>query len=562
MERCVKDVKAQGKTEQQAIAICYDAIKGKQKVEKAKHHYSEEQAKEVGDKMKLDWKKYSLKEFTMGMNDEQEHDDVTYGDPIMVGKIVLAHLKEDKNYYSDLKAKMPGEAGGKTTMIDDIEKAVWTTAYVNDLPDSSFAYISPGGKKDSDGKTTPRSLRHLPYKDSSGKVDAAHVRNALARLSQTQIPADAKAKAKVKLTSAAHSVGVDVSDDKKSEDVEDLTKGGENKTMKEEIKKDGAPVEPKVEEVPAETPKEEIPVETPKEEVPAETPKEEVKEPTEDEVIKTLTEEELAKVDKKAYMKCVAAQMKAGKNVKEAASYCKKEVKEDPKEEGGETPKEEDQEDKKSKKADEFVTAMKAVADKIDLVLEALHKADDVPADGATPKEDAPKVETPAVEVPKEEKPAEETPKEEVPVVEPVKPEVPVEEPAKPVVETPAKPEGASPEGTEEVAKLTKVIGDQNESLKKVSSDIAEMMKSYTALKADVDALKAQPLPSKVMSPMVVEKGGAFTPDTKTEALEKLNARLAELDKIRLTDMDRYQRERMADEAFGLIAAKKALAIA
>jgi hypothetical protein len=72
------------------------------------------------------------------------------------------------------------------------EAAVWTTAYVNDLPDSSFLYISSGGKKDSTGKTEPRTLRHLPYKDADGKVDLAHLRNALARLAVTDIPAAVK----------------------------------------------------------------------------------------------------------------------------------------------------------------------------------------------------------------------------------------------------------------------------------------------------------------------------------------------------------------------------------
>lgn len=73
--------------------------------------------------------------------------------------------------------------------------AVWTTSYINDLPDSSFLYISPGGSKDSDGKTTPRSLRHFPVKDANGSPDMAHVRNALARIPQSNVPADAKARA-------------------------------------------------------------------------------------------------------------------------------------------------------------------------------------------------------------------------------------------------------------------------------------------------------------------------------------------------------------------------------
>jgi len=63
-------------------------------------------------------------------------------------------------------------------------KAVWTTAYVNDLPDSCFFYVEAGEKED--GKTKPRSLRHLPYKDASGKVDQPHLRNAIARAPQTK----------------------------------------------------------------------------------------------------------------------------------------------------------------------------------------------------------------------------------------------------------------------------------------------------------------------------------------------------------------------------------------
>jgi len=85
-------------------------------------------------------------------------------------------------------------------------KALWTTAYINDLPDSSFAYIEPGKKVD--GKTVPRSNRHLPYKDINGGIDAAHVRNALARLKQTNISAQARGRALSKLCGAAKKVGI------------------------------------------------------------------------------------------------------------------------------------------------------------------------------------------------------------------------------------------------------------------------------------------------------------------------------------------------------------------
>lgn len=64
-------------------------------------------------------------------------------------------------------------------------KAEWTSAYINDLPDSAFAVIESGGKKDDDGKTTPRSLRHFPHHNSSGALDLPHLRNALSRAPQS-----------------------------------------------------------------------------------------------------------------------------------------------------------------------------------------------------------------------------------------------------------------------------------------------------------------------------------------------------------------------------------------
>lgn len=91
-------------------------------------------------------------------------------------------------------------------------KAVWSAAFVNKLPDSSFAYIEPGGEKDAEGKTTPRSLRHLPYRDANGDPDAAHVRSALSRLTQTDIPAAAKADARRKLVAAAKELGIETAE--------------------------------------------------------------------------------------------------------------------------------------------------------------------------------------------------------------------------------------------------------------------------------------------------------------------------------------------------------------
>jgi len=73
-----------------------------------------------------------------------------------------------------------------------VDRTVWSTAYMNNLPDGSFLYIAPGGSKDSEGKTTPRSLRYFPYKDAGGKIDLPHLRNALSRIPQSNLPASVK----------------------------------------------------------------------------------------------------------------------------------------------------------------------------------------------------------------------------------------------------------------------------------------------------------------------------------------------------------------------------------
>lgn len=86
-------------------------------------------------------------------------------------------------------------------------RAQLAAAEINDLPDSAFAHIEPGGTKDGSGKTVPRSKRHLPIHDE------AHIRNTLARLPQSDLPATAKAQALAKIKAAAKKKGIQVSDD-------------------------------------------------------------------------------------------------------------------------------------------------------------------------------------------------------------------------------------------------------------------------------------------------------------------------------------------------------------
>jgi len=73
-----------------------------------------------------------------------------------------------------------------------VGKAIWSTKYINKLPDSAFLYIESGGEKDDEGKTKPRGLRHFPYKGSDGKIDLPHLRNAIARIPQSKLSGSLK----------------------------------------------------------------------------------------------------------------------------------------------------------------------------------------------------------------------------------------------------------------------------------------------------------------------------------------------------------------------------------
>lgn len=90
---------------------------------------------------------------------------------------------DGETYYDveDFLVSMKKSLEGNT-----MEKAVWTNANMNDLPDSAFLYVESGGKKDESGKTVPRELRHFPYRNMEGKLDLPHLRNAIARIPQSK----------------------------------------------------------------------------------------------------------------------------------------------------------------------------------------------------------------------------------------------------------------------------------------------------------------------------------------------------------------------------------------
>lgn len=80
-----------------------------------KKQFTEEDAKRIGEKLGIDWSKFDVKQFRMGLDVELEHGlidpktNVTDDDEIMTGKIALAHLNEFPDYYTRLE-KMEKEA--------------------------------------------------------------------------------------------------------------------------------------------------------------------------------------------------------------------------------------------------------------------------------------------------------------------------------------------------------------------------------------------------------------------------------------------------------------------
>ncbi len=68
-----------------------------------------EEARQVGDEIGVDWSRFDLEQFRLGMDVEFEHGshdpqtDVTHDDPIVTGKIALAHMKEFPDYYERLE---------------------------------------------------------------------------------------------------------------------------------------------------------------------------------------------------------------------------------------------------------------------------------------------------------------------------------------------------------------------------------------------------------------------------------------------------------------------------
>ena len=81
-----------------------------------KKEFTLDEARKIGEQIGVDFTKFDLEQFHMGLAVELEHGshdpetNVTNGDPLTTGKIAWAHLKEIPDYYTRLK-KMETEAG-------------------------------------------------------------------------------------------------------------------------------------------------------------------------------------------------------------------------------------------------------------------------------------------------------------------------------------------------------------------------------------------------------------------------------------------------------------------
>jgi len=83
-----------------------------------KKHFTNEEAKQIGEALGIEWSRFDVEQYRMGLDVELEHGlvdphtNVTNDDPMVTGKIALAHLNEFSDYYTRLD-KMEKEAEGK-----------------------------------------------------------------------------------------------------------------------------------------------------------------------------------------------------------------------------------------------------------------------------------------------------------------------------------------------------------------------------------------------------------------------------------------------------------------
>ena len=119
------------------------------------------------DDAKKDIKDGKFKYWSLEWDDDYETDSGHFVPDVIIGGGLTNRPIAKRTMPINFSEAMWNELDEETQK----QFAVWTTKYVNSLPDSAFLYIDSNG-------------RHLPYKDANGKIDLPHLRNAAARANQ------------------------------------------------------------------------------------------------------------------------------------------------------------------------------------------------------------------------------------------------------------------------------------------------------------------------------------------------------------------------------------------
>jgi hypothetical protein len=94
-------------------------------------HFSLEAAQNIAKALEIDWsqKPFEIKQFRMGLEVELEHGphypatNITHDDPIIIGKIALAHLNQFPDYYTRL-TRMRTAAENHYRIVSEINDAL------------------------------------------------------------------------------------------------------------------------------------------------------------------------------------------------------------------------------------------------------------------------------------------------------------------------------------------------------------------------------------------------------------------------------------------------------
>lgn len=75
----------------------------------SKKKFTSEEAQKIGEQLGINWEKWNIEQFRMGLDVELEHGkvnkktNITNDNALMTGKIALAHLNEFPDYYYRLE---------------------------------------------------------------------------------------------------------------------------------------------------------------------------------------------------------------------------------------------------------------------------------------------------------------------------------------------------------------------------------------------------------------------------------------------------------------------------